>query len=224
MTFETNNIFGFGTGIYTTSEVAKILGLPRGKVKRWLKDYWVTKFSTNGIQCSDGEGIDQVTNFHTLIEFFTFYQLRENGVSAQKIVAAHDILSVVFKTKYPFATSNILTDGEKVLFEGEIKEIIKADKSLQICINQVIEPFCKRIEFDKNSLANRFFPMGKDHDVVIDPKRKFGQPVVGDTNILTETIFSLSKAGESVDIIANLYDLKISQVQDAISFHTRSAA
>ena len=224
MTFETNNIFGFGTGIYTTPEVAKILGLPRGKVKRWLKDYWVTKFSGGGIHYSDGEGIEQVTNFHTLIEFFTFYQLREKGVSAQKIVAAHNILADIFKTQYPFATSNILTDGEKVLFEGAIGEIIKADKTLQIYINQVIEPFCERIEFDKNSLANRFFPMGKDHDVIIDPKRKFGQPVVGETNVLTETVFSLFRAGEPVDIIANLYDLKISQVEDAINFHTRIAA
>lgn len=224
MTFETNNIFGFGTGIYTTPEVAKILGLPRGKVKRWFKDYWTSKFSSGGIQYSDGEGIEQVTNFHTLIEFFTFYQLRERGVSAQKIVSAHNILAEVFKTQYPFATSNILTDGEKVLFEGNVGEIINADKSLQIYITQVIEPFCERIEFDKNSLANRFFPMGKKHDVIIDPKRKFGQPVVGETNILTETIFSLFRAGEPIKVIANLYDLKISQVEDAINFQTRTAA
>lgn len=224
MTINNNNIFGFGTGIYTTPEVAKILGLPRTKVKRWLKDYWTTKFSSAGIQYSDGEGIEQVTNFHTLIEFFTFYQLRERGVSAQKIVAAHHILAEVFNTQYPFATSNILTDGEKVIFEGSVGEIIKADKSLQMYITQVIEPFCERIEFDKNSLADRFFPMGKKHGVVIDPKRKFGQPVVGETNILTETVFSLFRAGEPVDIIANLYDLEVNQVEDAINFHTRLAA
>lgn len=223
MTFD-NNIFGFGSGIYTTPEVAKILGLPRGKVRRWLKDYWTTKFSNNSIQYSDGIGAEQITNFNTLIEFFTFYQLREKGVSAQKIVKAHDVLVEVFKTPYPFATSNILTDGEKVLFEGSVGEIIKADRSLQIYINQVIEPFCQRIEFDKNKLAEKFYPMGKSHHVVIDPKRKFGQPVIGDTNILTETVFSLFRAGEPVDVIANLYELDIPQVEDAINFHIKNAA
>ncbi len=224
MTFDNTNTFGFGSGIYTTPEVAKILGLPRGKVRRWLKDYWNAKFANNSLQYSVGIGTEEVTNFSTLIEFFTFYQLREKGVSAQKIVKAHDILVEVFKTPYPFATSNILTDGERVLFEGNVGEIIKADKSLQLYINQVIEPFCQRIEFDNNKLANKFYPMGKSHTVVIDPKRKFGQPVIGDTNILTETVFSLFQAGESVEIIANLYDLKILQVEDAINFHTRTAA
>ena len=97
MTFDTKNIFGFGTGIYTTPEVAKILGLPSAKVRRWLKDYWNAKFSNDNTQYSDGLGAEKVTNFNTLIEFFTFYQLREKGVSAQKIVKAHDILADVFK-------------------------------------------------------------------------------------------------------------------------------
>lgn len=224
MTIKNNNIFGFGSGIYTTEEVAKILGLPRVKVRRWLKDYWNARFANSSIQYSNGSGAEQVTNFNTLIEFFTFYQLREKGVSAQKIVKAHEVLAEVFKTPYPFATSNILTDGEKVLFEGNIGEIIKADKTLQIYINQVIEPFCERIEFDKNRLAQKFYPMGKSHHVVIDPKRKFGQPVIGDTNILTETVFSLFRAGEPIEVIANLYDLKVFQVEDAINFHTRIAA
>lgn len=222
MNFETENIIGFGTGIYTTPEVASILGLPRQKVKRWLNEYWNGLF--NEARYSEGVGLEQVTNFHTLIEFFTFYQLREKGISAQKIIKAHNVLAKLFKTDYPFATSNILTDGKKVLFTGEIGEIIKADESLQIYINQVIEPFCQRIEFDKNKLAQRFFPLGKEHDVIIDPRRKFGQPVVGNTNILTETVYNLFRANEPIEVIANLYDLSIDQINDAIQFHRRNAA
>lgn len=222
MNFETENIIGFGTGIYTTPEVASILGLPRQKVKRWLNEYWNGLF--NEARYSEGVGLEQVTNFHTLIEFFTFYQLREKGISAQKIIKAHNVLAKLLKTDYPFATSNILTDGKKVLFTGEIGEIIKADESLQIYINQVIEPFCQRIEFDKNKLAQRFFPLGKEHDVIIDPRRKFGQPVVGNTNILTETVYNLFRANEPIEVIANLYDLSIDQINDAIQFHRRNAA
>lgn len=219
MKFNDSKIYDLGTGIYTIPEVASILNLPQSKVRRWMNEYWNEAFVDNyTFKFSDGTGRELVTNFYTLIEFFTFYQLRSNGVSAQKVVTAHDVLSDFLKTKYPFATSNILTDGKTVLFNGEVGEIIKVDRSLQVVIKEVFEPFCKKIDFGQNHLAERFFPLGKTHEIIIDPHRQFGQPVVGDTNILCETVFQLYKGGESKNVIANLYGLTQKQVNDAISY------
>ena len=136
---------------------------------------------------------------------------------------ADQVLESVLKTAYPFATSSILTDGKGVLFTGEIGNIIQADETLQITIKEVLAPFCKKIEFDRNALAKSFFPLGRDHDVLVDPHRQFGQPIVRGTNILTETIFNLHRGGESVDFIARIYDLTYRQVQDAITFQRNVA-
>ena len=224
MVAEPNKLFDIGTGIYTLPDVASILGLPQAKVRRWLQEYWNTHFGkANQIAFSDGTGRELVVNFYTLIEFFTFYQLRAEGVSAQRIVTAHQVLETVLATNYPFATSTILTDGKGVLFAGEVGDIIQADESLQITIKEVLTPFCRKIEFDRNALAKSFFPLGRDHEVIIDPHRQFGQPIVRGTNILTESIFNLHRGGESTDFIARVYDLSVQQVQDAITFH-RSAA
>jgi uncharacterized protein (DUF433 family) len=222
--FETKNVFDLGTGIYTMPDVAAILGLPQAKVRRWLREYWNVHFGkVDQTVFSDGTGKELVTNFYTLIEFFTFYQLRDRGVTAQQIVKAQKVLEGVFKTAYPFATSNILTDGKDVLFTGEVGDIIQADQTLQIIITEILTPFCKKIDFDRQSLANRFFPLDRQHNVVIDPHRQFGQPVVGDTNILTETVFNLYRGGESADFIGRIYDLTPEQVQDAITFHRNAA-
>jgi uncharacterized protein (DUF433 family) len=216
--------FSIGLGIYTIPDVAAILGLPQAKVRRWLNEYWNQQFNKpNQSIFSDGMGRELVTNFYTLIEFFTFYQLREEGVSAQKIVKAHGILEKVFNTSYPFATSNILTDGRGVLFTGEVGDIIRADETLQITIKDVFEPFCKKIEFNKDTLAQRFFPMGRASSIVIDPKRQFGQPTIINTNILAETIFDLFRGGESEEVIANLYQIKLHEVKDAITFYRKAA-
>jgi uncharacterized protein (DUF433 family) len=224
MVAQDNKIFDLGTGIYTLPDVAAILGLPQTKVRRWLQEYWHAHFGkTDQISFSDGTGRELVTNFYTLIEFFTFYQLRAEGVSAQRIVKAHKVLEDVLKTAYPFATSSILTDGKGVLFTGEIGNIIQADETLQITIKEVLAPFCKKIEFDRNALAKSFFPLGRDHDVLVDPHRQFGQPIVRGTNILTETVFNLHRGGESADFIARIYDLTPRQVQDAITFHRNAA-
>lgn len=224
MTFDKNDIFDIGTGIYTIPDIASILRLPTVKVRRWMKEYWNEKFVKNGgSKFSKGDGKEEVTNFYTLIEFYTFYQLRLNGVSSANINKAHDVLSNLYKTKYPFAKSNILTDSKKVFFNHEDGELIEADKGLQITIKQVLEPFCKNIDFDLDSLATRFYPLGKNHNIVIDPQRQFGQPVIGDTNILTETIFDLHRAGESPKVIANIFELTSKQVKDAIDFHLKAA-
>ena len=224
MTFETQHIFDIGTGIYTIPDIATILKLSPSKVRRWMKEYWNEKFAKNGDgKFSEGFGKEQITNFHTLIEFYTFYQLRLHGVSSNKINKAHEVLSDLYKTKYPFAKSNILTDTKNVFFNHENGELIEADKGLQITIKQVLEPFCKSIDFDKNALATKFYPLGRNHDIVIDPQRQFGQPVIGDTNILTETVYDLHRAGESSKVIANIFELTSKQVKDAIDFHLKAA-
>ena len=224
MIFDKNDIFDIGTGIYTIPDIASILRLPTVKVRRWMKEYWNEKFAQGEHNTfSQGSGKEQVTNFYTLIEFYTFYQLRLNGVSSFKINKAHDVLAKVYKTKYPFAKSNILTDGKNVFFSGEVGEIIEADKTLQINIKEILEPFCKSIDFDVNSLATRFYPLGKNHEIIIDPHRQFGQPVIGVTNILTETVFDLYRAGEPLKVIANIFELTLKQVKDAIDFHRNAA-
>lgn len=221
---EKNSVFDLGTGIYTMPDVAAILGLPLRKVRRWMNEYWKVHFGkADQTVFSDGTGRELVTNFYTLIEFFTFYQLRERGVSAQRVVKAYQVLEGVFKTSYPFATSNILTDGKKVLFTGEVGDIIQADATLQITITDILAPFCEKIDFDRELLANRFFPLDRRHSVIIDPQRQFGQPVISDTNILTETVFNLYQGGESIDFIGGIYDLTFDQVQDAITFHRNAA-
>lgn len=221
---ETQSLIGIGTGIYTMPDIAIILHLPVGKVRRWMHEYWQLRFSPSAeSEFSYGSGKELVTNFLTLIEFFTFYQLRREGVSPQKIVKAHRVLAKTLDTKYPFAKSNLLTDGEKVLFGGDMGNIIQADETLQINIKEAIEPFCKKVEFNDDDLVKRFYPMGKDHSVVIDPKRQFGQPVIGNTNILAQTIYNLHRGGESVQTISDLYELSVAEVNDAINYYRRAA-
>ena len=59
---------------------------------------------------------------------------------------------------YPFASSTIFTDGCKIFFSPEIHELINADKSFQYNLKEVIEPFCKKIDFGGNNLAKKFWP------------------------------------------------------------------
>jgi uncharacterized protein (DUF433 family) len=214
-----------GQGIYSVPDISFLLRLPKAKVRRWLNDFWDIRFSEKYNQkYSWGEGRDKATNFYTLIEFYIFYQLRESGVGSKTIFAAHEEMARQLNTGYPFASAKLLTDGRSILYSLEDGTTIKADKTRQIALRQVIEDFCKRIEFSDNNLVEKYYPLGRQKHIVVDPHHQFGQPTIEKTNILAETIYKMHTAGESNDFLARLFDIPLNNVEDAISLFDNKAA
>lgn len=212
-------------GIYSIPDIAFLLRLPKAKVRRWLNDFWDARLAEKYNQkYSWGEGREKATNFYTLIEFYVFYQLRDSGVAVKSIFNAHEVMAKQLKTPYPFASAELLTDGRCILYSLEDGTTIKADKTHQITFKQIIKDFCKKIEFSDNKLAERYYPMGKQQHIIVDPNHQFGQPVIEDTNLLAETIYRMHTAGESNDFLARLYDIPLKNVEAAISLFNNRAA
>lgn len=209
-----------GEGIFLTSDVAEILQLPYSKVRRWIVELWDSRFAAQGTY-SFGEDGNRAVNFYTLIEFYTFYQLRLKGVSAQKIQKAHKTISKEINTPYPFAT-NIRTDGKEIWYDY-LDELVNANGKQQLDIKSVLAPFLHKIEFGKNNLAELYFPLDKSKNVVVDPKKQFGQPTINGRNLRIDTIRKLYEGGEAKKNICFLYDLKNSEVEDALRYYKRAS-
>jgi uncharacterized protein (DUF433 family) len=216
-----------GTGIYTMSDIALILGIPYPKVNRWINNFWNDRFGSKYHHTYTWSvDLTKAVNFPTLIELFTFYQLSAAGVSTHELIKAHEILANDHNTSYPFATKNILeglrTDGKKILFEQRDGSIYSVDYARQFKL-QFVKDFFKNLDFDSDLLAVRYWPVGKDKSIVCDPHHQFGQPVIEGTNILSETLFKMYQANEPVEFIAQLYELSINMVENAIEFHKNAA-
>lgn len=218
------NHIELGNGIYTVPDLALILQLPTSKVRRWLTDFYDQRLSGDKGRYSWGEGRDKATNFLTLIEFYVFYMLREQKIGAGRILEAHKHMSKELKTPYPFASYNLLVNKREILYEATSNTWVHADKSNQIIIHNLIKDFFNKIDFSENALAQRFWPLGKKHSIVVDPHHQFGQPVITGTNINAATVFSMYQSGEPLSTIGILYDLTEEQVNDAIAFCKRKAA
>jgi uncharacterized protein (DUF433 family) len=214
-----------GEGIYSISDISFLLKLPKHKVRRWLNNFWDSRLAEKYNQTySWGHGRNQATNFYTLIEFYVFYSLRENGVSQRKIFEAHENIARQLNTPYPFASAKLLTDGKSILYSLEDGTTVKADKTRQIALRQIIESFCKKIDFSGNNLAEKYYPLGRNKHIVVDPHHQFGQPVVEKTNVLAETIYNMHSAGETNQFLSRLYDISVKEVQAAISLFNNKAA
>lgn len=218
---EFENSVKINNGIYTLPEVSKILRLPYHKINKWLNHYWDGKLgAVFGKRYSWTVDNTKAISFHTLIEFYVLFQLADAGVRTRKVLDAHIELSKDFKTPFPFAQKTILegirTDGRTIYFETE-KGIIALDGSKQFNL-EFIKVFFRSLDFDNDLLATRFWPLGKDKSIIVDPQRQFGHPVLGITNIYPETIYNLYKAGEPIDFIAFTYEIDTKLVKDALEY------
>lgn len=213
-----------GNGIYTVPDLAQILNLPQSKTRRWLTDFYDQRLGAQySGKYSWGDGRNKSTNFLTLIEFYVFYVLRDLEWSPRRILERHQFLKANLDTPYPFASSQLFVNKKDLLYAVD-SAWIQTDKSNQIMIDKMIGEFFKKIDFSKNETAERFWPLGKDHKIVVDPHHQFGQPVIDGTNINASTIFSMYESGEPKETISILYDLTPEEVNDAIQFCKRTAA
>ena len=220
MQFE--NQLEIGLGICTPPEIARILQVPSHKVRRWINRYWDGELGKEFESRYSWEtNQSKAVSFHTLIEFYVMIQFAEAGVKTREVLKAHKTLAAYYNTAFPFAFKKVLkgmsTDGKKVYFEDS-GCIITADGTKQLNL-EFVKLLFKKIDFDSDQLASRFWPMGKESAVQVDPKRKFGHPVIGGHNIYPETIYGMYKAGDEVDFIAFLYKLTPQEVNDAIDYY-----
>ncbi len=226
MVFE--NKVELGNGIYTLSDMASILNLKYHKVSRLLSEYWDKEFAIElGDKYSWTVGKSKAVSFHTLVEFYIFYQFRNSGVSTKKIKSAHQELATMYNTPFPFANSNILAGihcvGKKIIFEIKENQIIDLDSSKQLNL-KFIKNFVKKLDFDKSNLAKRLYPLGKNNSVIVDPENQFGQPTISGTNLFPETIFNLYINKEPKDFISKTFGISIKEVSDAIEYCQKHAA
>lgn len=219
-----------GGGVYTAPDIATVLGIPKHKVNYWVSEYLKGRIkSERGFQYHETFGRHSVFGFHSLIEVFTFFHLKEKGVKTKAIIEAHEVLAKRYKTHYPFAHADILRAGGEVIFselDKDGKELfIGATSSLQLKLklSETFDAFSTKLRFSANKLAEEFRPLGPNSAVVVSPDHQFGQPTIEGTNILVDTIGELAAAGESRSRIKKIYQLSDRQVNDAITYFRRAA-
>lgn len=55
-------------------------------------------------------------------------------------------------------------------------------------------------------------------DIVLNPEIRSGRPTIADHSILATTLADMVRGGDSIERVANWYDLTIDQVQQAVDF------
>lgn len=115
----------------------------------------------------------------------------------------------------------LLTHGGE-LFLDRFGDLVNLTRAGQIAMREVLIQHLHRVERDDALIPIRLYPFVTlnrvSQSVVIDPLRSFGRPTLVGAGVRTQVIAARINAGESVEELAEDYELSTEQIQDALIF------
>lgn len=213
-----------GKGIYPIPVASRLSKVSERRIRYWLKrlESEDTK-EDNRFWQGEHQPIDKkiVLGFLDLQEVRFVEAFLRAGVSWKLLRAAHEEARRRYATEHPFCTRAFATDGKHIIELLKVsptcieyEEIAKA----QTVFGSVIQPFIRDLEFSSDQRLLRWWPLGTDRHIVLDPHRQFGQPIDSESGVATEILFLAVKSGQSEREVANWYEVQGSAVRDAINF------
>jgi uncharacterized protein (DUF433 family) len=222
-------------GIYTVPEAARLTRVSPGRIRRWLRGYRYRartkkQYSSPPLLKSQFEPIDNklALGFLDLMEVRFVDAFLKSGVSWDMIHKALDRAKEWFPGEsHPFCTKRFVTDGRQIFValheETNESSLIDIVNSQQV-FAEIMQPFIKELEFGEEHRLERWWPLGKDHNITVDPKRNFGQPTVFREGIPTRTLARSVIANGSAEEVARWYEISRDAVEEAVQFEQKLAA
>jgi uncharacterized protein (DUF433 family) len=223
---------GFGVGIYAPEDVGRIVGLSPSRVERWFRghDARGDQLVVHPLIEGDWPAVDgEVTlSFMDMIEARFVKVFLEAGISIHLIRSAAHEGARLFQTRHPFCVKRFETDGVSlfVRVHEDGKERLIDVPHRQEAIVQVMNPLLRQLDYDASGIARRWWPLGKEQPVVLDPERSFGEPIVMKRGVPTRSLAGPVLAGDDPQKVARWFRVDLREVQAAVEFerHLQAAA
>jgi uncharacterized protein (DUF433 family) len=207
--------------IYSYPDVDRLVGLHSGTARRWLEGYERSGRFYEPVLRAEPTGGDAVT-WGEMVEARLLAEFRSREVPVQRLRPAITRLRREFG-RYPLAHARPFLDVDGRELVRIVQEQVGLERSLQLVVvrnGQLVlaesaERFSTAVEY-VGGIVGRLKPDPRTPDVMMDPRRSFGQPSV--RSVRTESLAEDFRAGTTREDLADLYNLSPEQVDAAIRF------
>lgn len=208
-----------GKGVYTPREAARLVGTDVQRVLRWTRGsgpqepLWHAHY-----QFLDTEVTE--ISFLDLIEVRVVAAMRNAGISMQSIRFAISFAREKFGIARPLASQSFKTDGTELLMEaiendGEYVSLSKRRPGQKV-FREIISQSLNDLEYE-GSFAVRWRPR-RHSEVVIDPARHFGDPILDEYGISTSTLYAEHRQFGDLSYLSRIYEIPEQKLHKAILF------
>lgn len=212
-----------GRGVYGRADAARIAALRPRRVRRWLAGYSWT--GADGSERRSGPMVEthhpSRVGFAELIELLFVRGFVKAGVRTTIVRAVHDDACKEFQTRYPFTLKRFEHDGrtiiERVTVDG-VERLFDRYRAQRL-VDAVMLPLVRQLDYDAlTKEACRYYPLGTDLPVVLDPRRNFGEATVISRNVPTRVLAAAVAGGGTEAATARWYGVTPEEVAAAVTF------
>jgi len=211
---------------YGLAEAARYLKLPDATLRSWV----VGRAYPKGNAVATFHPLIKLArkkppslSFYNLVEAHVLRSLRtEHGIAIKEVRKAIKFAERSLKIERLLLNKALCTHAGEV-FLDEYGKLISLTASGQLAMRRLLEEHLKRVEWDNWQFPVRLYPYVSAHSttarpIAIDPGIAFGRPVVLRAGISTAAIAGRIDAGETVADLAEDYDLKPEEIEEAVLY------
>jgi uncharacterized protein (DUF433 family) len=207
--------------IYTLDEAARYARTTPSTATRWVRGY--SYDTLRGRRWSQGvtghEQTEKLLSFADLVELAVVAAARRAGVTMKDLRTALQTADEFYGLERPMLLEMFKVAGRHIFIvegEGESAMVVNLSKRGQTAWRYV-QDVLQSLDYE-HEIARRYFPAGKDHPILIDPRVDFGQPYIVAKGVRTQMIAARFAANESLDTIADDLDVSRFEAEEALRF------
>ena len=221
-----------GRGVYSVAEAGRLTTIPASRIGRWLggrhRQYHGDEVFDRPLWVPELPDIDgQLSlSFRDLIEVRMIDGFRRHGLSLPYLRKVVDAARAILCDTHPFTSSTFKTDGKRVYYEvlssTEEPKLIEVLRGQHV-FHSIISLGLRDIEFEDGAVSLWRPEAGRD-DVVIDPQRAFGQPILSASGVSTAIIKLAFDSGRKSREISRDFEIAERAVRSALAYEAKLAA
>lgn len=222
---------------YTTTYAGRLIRLTPQRVRRWLRGYEYlyppgektpTIVRQEPVIQREGPPESIYASFLDLIDLLFVKNFLQHGLSLQRIRKALIEAETIIGHRH-FAHESFFTDGSNIYLkvkDQEAEALLQLLTGGQWVIANIILQLADQIDFHtETGFAEKWFPLGKEGLIVLDPKICYGAPSILNHGILTSNVFDLFTAEQKdTDRVSSWLDLKDYEIEAAVTFENSIVA
>ena len=211
--------------IYSFAEADYLAGATKGTTGRWIKGYHYMREGRRMNQPPVTPRPETVTSasFLDLLEVVVIGRFKRAGFSLGAVRSIVTECQELLSLPRPLVQLSFKSGGREVFIDRGDTLLGLGRRKRHSAWNKVLGPFLEEVNYSEG-WADRWWPLGQSHAILIDPDYGFGQPVIEGSGVRTEIIMERVRAGDLPDEIAQDFNVLPLEVYRVIQYETTRAA